>query len=431
MSELTQKNVMDVLVGTNIAGTAIASITNDLANLAVGQVIAVGLGTAGEVVLPVGGTPTNYPSIRLVRRFDSSTLVYSPRIFAKDVVSYTGIDGTAGTTEQVTVVGYNGTTGSIDTSGVDYTLTYVGDWDDMFWSEQKYRKAYNLYTTAPTQQFLAKGFTFLVNDDMFKMTLAGTGAQIKAEMLCDGTAASPGTAATAAVVNGSDIVTLNAADAGIQTIGTILRLGTAAGGRGTSVPVYVVIATPTTDSTLTSAQVRVHTYFQGTTDAALDLTADAGVVATATNYGMKFTGLPLTWKKDFFKFKKVRFHFDLKGFGATTVSTPTLASKGQGDYREVAEMESFAQGSEGALNRTVVPLPTGTAATVTDGSVAAYDCVAIQSADTSRAKSPITATAGMLIETRVFIPDGAANMTKLLTQLNPWMAAVGFPNVSV
>jgi hypothetical protein len=94
-------------------------------------------------------------------------------------------------------------------------------------------------------------------------------------------------------------------------------------------------------------------------------------------------------------------------------------------------MESFAQGSEGALNRTVVPLPTGTAATVTDGTIAAYDCVAIQSADTSRAKSPITATAGMLIETRVFIPDGAANMTKLLSQLNPWMAAVGFPNASV
>ncbi len=439
MSVSTQKNTMGVFVAKDVAGTAIASITNDLANLPDGQIIALGEGAAGEVVLPVGGAAGAYPSIRLVTKVGTQ-LNYSARIFAVDVITFKGVDGVAGTAEQVTFIGYNGSTGSLDASGTNYILTYINDWDDQQWSEQKMRKAFDYYSLSATQKSVAQSFSYQVNFDGWRSAMQNVGPQVSAVMMSDGTAASPATAVTASVVNGSDIVTLNAADAGIQVIGTVLRLGntnTAATGRGTTVPVYVVIATPSTDSTLSAAQVRIHTFFQGTTDATLDLTTDAGIVATNTNCGIRFTGLPLTWSLPPYgdwTWKKVTFHFDLTGFGTSTVTESTRASKGQGDYRAVAELEYSAMGNEGALNRSTIPLPTGRHVTPTDGSINPYDTVYIESADT-QGSSPITAGVPMRIQNFIFIPDatnGNAQMVKLLSQLNPWMISCPrlFPNVT-
>lgn len=443
MSVQTQKNVMNVMVGKEFASSAIAvsslQITDPTATstyLEDGAIVALGMGASGEVILPASSTNTIsvYPSIRLVQRV-GNLLNFSPTIVGTDVTAFRGKGGLAGA-EQVTTVGYNGSTGSIDNSGTDFILTYVGLWDDMMWSKQQYRKAYDYYSTAATQQSIAKQLSFDINQDMFKQTLAGTGAQIKCEVLCDGSAASPSIAATAAVVNGSDIVTLNAVDAGVQAIGTILRIGntnTSATGRGVTIPVYIVVGIPSTDSTLSATQLRIHTYFQGTSDATLDLTADAGVVATATNYGLKFTGLPLTWTKDFFKYKRVSFRIELKGFGTTAVATPTQAALGFGDYRHVAEMESFAAGNEGALNRTIVPLPAGRQVTPTDGSIPLYDAIVIEWADRSK-KSPISGVVPMQEQLFVFTPDstnGARNSTRLLDQLNEWMVSAGMSSQSV
>lgn len=438
MSTQTQNNVMSVLVGGNVSGTAIASITNDLANLAEGQIIAVGMraSTGAEEVLSTSATAALYPSIRLVA-MNNGQLNYSARIFAKDVNTFKGIDGVAGTTEQVTIVGYNGSSGSsLDNSSTEYLLTYVGDWDDMMWSKQKYRKVYEYNTLSPTQKGIAQNLSANINLDGFRSNLQGVAPQVKCEVLCDGSAAftASGSATTLTVVNGSNIATLDAVDTGVQALGAILRIDGANAAITTDIPVYVVIGTPSTDTTLSSTQVRLHTYYQGT-GVASTLGTGSGIVSTATNWGLKFTGKPLTWglpPYSDFKFNKVTFHFDLKGFGASTVSNPTLASRGQGDYREVAEFEYFAQGNEGALNRTVIPLPTGRHYTDTTGSIAAYDTIVIESADTQRA-SAITRQAAMRIQTFVFIPDGAANATKLLTQLNPWMASspISLPNVSV
>tara|TARA_R110000868_G_scaffold14414_2_gene67069 strand:+ start:59373 stop:60701 length:1329 start_codon:yes stop_codon:yes gene_type:complete len=442
MSTQTQNNVMSVLIGGDVAGTAIATLVsaNNINALPEGQIVAVGMraSTGKEEILPTTATAATYPSIRLVA-MNSGQLNYSARIFARDVNTFKGIDGVAGTTEQVTTIGYNGTTGSIDNSSTEYLLTYVGDWDDMMWSEQKYRKVYDYATLSPTQQGIAQTLSSNFNLDSFRSNNQGVAPQVKCEVLCDGTAADWTSAGTVAVVNGSNIVTLSATSANAQVVGAILRLGSTGSGVTTDVPVYIVTATPSTDSSLTSTQLRIHTFFQGTTAAALDATSgDAGIVATATNWGLKFTGLPLTWgipPYSDFKFNKVTFHFDLKGFGATTVSNPTTASRGQGDYREVAEFEYFSQGNDGALNRTVIPLPTGRHYTDVTGTIPAYDTIAIESADTQRA-SAITRTAAMRIQSFVFIPDTSNGNTMsglLLSQLNPWMASspVSLPNVSV
>jgi len=150
MSVQTQKNVMNVMVGEEFDSAAIAVATLQITDPTVtatyiedGGVVALGLGAAGEVILPASATNTiaNFPSIRLVQRI-GNLLNFSPRIQGVDVLHFDGVDGVAGA-EQVSIVGYNGTTGAIDNSGTDFVLTYVGLWDDMMWSKQQYRKAYD------------------------------------------------------------------------------------------------------------------------------------------------------------------------------------------------------------------------------------------------------------------------------------------------
>jgi len=432
MSVQTQKNVMNVMVGEEFDSAAIAVASLQITDPTVtatyiedGGVVALGLGAAGEVILPASATNTiaNFPSIRLVQRI-GNLLNFSPRIQGVDVLHFDGVDGVAGA-EQVSIVGYNGTTGAIDNSGTDFVLTYVGLWDDMMWSKQQYRKAFDYYSTAATQQSIAKQLSFDINNDGYHMTLAGTGPQVSCTVLSDGTTQiAPSTAATIAVVNGSDVATLDVAQANLQAIGTVIRLGGAAA--TVAQPVYIVIGNSTTDSTLSSVQVRLHTYFQGAT-ATLTLGTNADGITGSTNYGLRFVGLPLTWVKDFFKYKRVQFRIEIKGFGTTTVTTPTTMSMGRGDFRHVAEMESFAAGNEGALNRTIVPLPTGRQVTPTDGSIPLYDAIMIEWADRTK-KSPISGSVPMQAQLFVYTPDstnGARNSTRLLDQLNEWMVSAG------
>ncbi len=446
MAVQSQKNTMDVLIGKDIAGTAIATLVTNAATqdittyLPDGQVILVGLNSTTGIEEPVPTTITTttpagaalYPSVRFAVN-NGGQVNYSERIFLRDVIAADGTDGTAAT-QQVTILGYNGTAGSIDATATNYILTFVGDWDWAMWEEQKYRYAFNYYSLNPTQQSIATSFSTQFNRQQFYQVLNGTGQSAKCEVLNSGAAADWTSAGTVAVVNGSDIVTLSATSVDAQVVGAILRLGATGSGVGVTIPVYIVTAIPSTDSTLSSTQVRIHTYFQGTTAAALDATSgDAGLVTAGTNWGLKFTGLPLTWgipPYSDFKYQVVSFHFDMVGFGTTTVSNPTLPNRGQGTYQEVAEYENFAMGNQGALNRTVIPLPLGRHATVVDGTITAYDTLQVEHLD-KRSNSAIQAPAFMRQQVYVFIPDAAANMTKLLTQVNPLFLSAGIISTSI
>ena len=431
MSIVSTKNSMSVLIAANPTQIALGSVqitdpTTTNTFIADGQILM--LDESDAVMTPANSNISDSPSVRFVVRngatASTASLNFSARIRGKDLVACTGKNYSA-ITQQVSYVGYNGTSGtSLDASGTDFTLTLVGDWDDQFWSEQKNRTAFNYYSTAATQQAIATSFTNQINAQGFRATAAGTGPIVKAETLNDATTAVTSTATTLIVVNGSDIGTLNVADTTFQTIGAVVRLGSVAA--TTTSPVYVVTATPSTDSSLTSTQIRFHTYFQGTTGT-VTLGTLSNFVSGATNWGIKLTGLALTWVKDFFKAKVVSFHTDLKGFGTTTSGTSTVPSLGTGDYKLVSEFESFAAGNEGALNRTVVPLPTGRNATV---STANYDTIAIESQDSSITNT-VAANARMRVQTMIFIPTSSTQIVPLLSQLNPYIASAGLPAITI
>lgn len=420
MSVGIQKNIMNVLVGnatsTTIA-TASVQITDPTAAgtyIADGQVVMLGSGGATnveEVVLAANASVTNYPFIRFVQR-SGSDLHFSARIRGVDIIKAVKTAPVA-TVNQVSTVGFNGTSGSIDTTATDYFLTFVGNWDDIMWSKQKYRKVWDYTSTAPTQLSVATSFSKQMNLDGFYSNLNGVPPQFKVEMLSDGTFTADGTNAIT-VVNGSDVVTTTTTLA----IGDLHKIG----GTTNAIPNYIIVATSATDSSLAANQYRLHTFYQGTSGSVTS--ANHGNVTGATNYGLKITGLDATWgipPYSDFKYKVVSFNIELKGFGATTAGTPTPAKLGTGVSQLVAEYEYFSQGNEGALNRTIIPLPTGRHDTVQG---TAYTTVAIESAD-KQGSSPITSPAGMKVQTFIFMPAGTA-LTNLMTdQVTPYMSTVG------
>lgn len=425
MSVRTQKNVTWVTVGKDIAGTAIASIAA-LTDMASGQVVA--LKSTGAV-LGVGDDIADSASIQLVKKLTVAGVDYfqfSPKINGMDVVAYSGTAYTAGQ-EQIYVVGFNGTSGSIDTTSTSYMFSIVFDYDDMFWSEQKKRQSYQYTSNAPTQKAIAQSIAEQINFKSEKAILNGTGAEVKVELLSDGSfSASSGGVVT--VTNGSRTITIvesagaaadagkYAADASSMAVGDVLRIG----GTGATIPEYIITAVSGVGTA--AATITLNMAYQGATTAAV-AAANVGVVTAISNWGMKFTGLPLTFVKDFFKYMRVSFHFDMVGFGSTTLTRTQEALRGRGDYRDVAEWESFSSGSQGALNRTVVPLPGGLHEVDVTGSIAGYDCVNITVKDRS-VTNTVAGNNTMTFDIMVWAPDSAAQMTKLLTQLDPWMASL-------
>jgi len=386
MSVFGTKNLMNVFVGKDIAGTTISSITTDLlSQMADGQVIAVGtpIGGGAEAVIPdrtSSGTNLGaYTHFRLVES-QGGVLNYGPRVKVSDVY-FAATKTYSAPVEQAYYIGYNGTSGSLDVSQAnEFILTIAYDHDDMMWSEQKLRNAYDYYSVAPTQAGLAFSMASQINYKENLGAINGTGRMVRAEVATNGTS---GTTTSGFTVV-QDSTTITKTTHGLTpAVGDLIKVGSF---------YYTVVS-------YTANTIVLNMPYQGTSGTASVITGQ-----TPTSYGIKISGQPLTWVKDFFKFVKVKFHFDLKGFGSTIYDRPgsigassSESSKGYGSSYEVAEMESFAAGFEGALNRMKVPLPAGrTYADTTTPKT--YDIMVFESADNSiGSTNPVVAQAPMRV----------------------------------
>ena len=460
MSVFTQGNMMSVYVQKDIAPTAIANLTSDLyTSMADSQVVAVGrpINGTSERVIQVGASAGTYDYFRFAYKVNSN-LVYGPKVDLKNLTNVsaaTTLYSTSGNApqEQVWTVGYwatiaavaNGASLDVSQSN-EFIFTIAYDNDDILWSEQKLRNSYDYYSASPTQQGLAQSMTAQINYKEYQGRVNGTGRMVRAEMFNSGAAADLTSTPTMSVVNGSDIVTLSASSASI-TVNSLIRIGYnassldpdtgaslnggSASGRGVGVPVYTITEVNMTGSpvgALPANSFRIHTPFQGPTNASLATgSANVGMVTAGASWGFAVTGLPLTWQKDFFKYNKVKFHFDTKGFGQTVVTKVQESRKGNGFWQEVAEYESFAAGNEGILNRMKIPLPVGRTYTDVSGSVN-YNTTAIFSTDytLTGASSSITGNSPMRIQQFVFFPNtnnGTTGRSIISSQLNGLLGA--------
>lgn len=342
MSVLSVKNLQEVFVGKNVARAA-TQITDPSAAgyIADGEIVI--LNSAGAVYDASTMSYSTSPWIQIAQRSGNNVII-SNKIYGNKLVSYTGDSAAAQGTEQITHIGYNGTTGLFDTSTLnDFKLTLTMNHDDMQWSEQKQKNVTVLpkSVVGTSQAVLALG---IVKNVM--KAYMNDGIPVTAVMLNSGAAATIG-ATTATVRHGSPTVTYSGAHG--LAVGDMVRLGVTASAIGTAIPVYIV------KEVVSSTVVTLETAYAGPNQTIPN--ADHGEVTPGANYGVRFTGKNLPFTLDFFKFKRVAFTVQMQNFGTTILTKTQNVSYGQGDGRLVAEEESFCKGFQGALNRMTVPLP--------------------------------------------------------------------------
>jgi len=123
------------------------------------------------------------------------------------------------------------------------------------------------------------------------------------------------------------------------------------------------------------------------------------------------------------EYYQVNFKVFLTSANWGTATTPivytTKPFPGNGTWKLVRDKEKFAQGYKGITNRTWFPVIKPSMRTVASTN---YDCIVIESelpvrtADNQYIKSqPIT--------TELYVVDGAAQTSTILSILNPWMAS--------
>lgn len=432
MSVLSVKNLQEVLVGKNIGRTASVQITDPAATgyIADGEIVV--LNSSGQIYDSATMSYSTSPYIRIAQRSGNNVIITN-KIYGNKLFTYTGQGADAQGTEQITHIGYNGTTGSFDlSSSNDFYVTITPNQDDMQWSEQKQKDV----ILAPKSLVGTSQLTFastVVQSVMKKYV--NDGLPVTAVMLNSGTAAVLTGAATISVTHGSNVLVPNAAITNVGFgAGTMVRIGVTGSGVGTGIPVYTVVGP---HPVIANAWL-LNAPYAGPTNAALAV-ANAGVVTAGANYGIRFVGKNLPFTLDFFKFKRVSFTVQMQNLGTTPLVKTQNSTYGQGDGRLVAEEESFCKGFQGALNRMTVPLPaitidanstttTALNTTYADAFVTAtqlYETVQISFYDENLHTT--TASVKMPETVKLFlIPAAAQNKaanTGILTALDDWMAS--------
>ena len=369
----------------------------DLSAMTTGQLAIL---NANDQVLSLSSFPTTLATtsdaIKFAMKSSNGVVSFSDKFKIKDIVSMSARQYIA-PSEQVSYVGYDGTSGAINAIDYnEYILSLIYKHDDMMWSEQINIKPYLVTTeSGALASTVATQFAKLVNTDSY--------SKVSAQALCSAVGTAISNDAGDTVLGSIGSTTLVIADAtddndiAVLGVGDFIRMGTA-----TSADVYKIVSGSTTAAaggTLTLDRPLLSTVTLAGTTAEYITAAEAA----AASWGIKFTGLTLDWvAKGVFPYKQVAFDLTLKGFGSTTQST-TAATYPMGYYKQVSDIEWFSQfGSDGLRNATQHPVPTGRSET---SSSIYYDCYTIRYKGSSE-NDPIVGQSNLTATIYFFIPTG-------------------------
>ena len=314
---LAQNNVTHIYVGSNTALSTVQAPT---------VARTMGIKRLGEQLCDATALGTG-DAFQVLYLDKASKLQVSPVFYWNDLVSKRKL-ATSADAAQVVAVGYNGTTGSIEVNnGGEYLIT-IGykDGTKMF-NKRQYK--YGQYTAdaSATQYEIVNGLqtsllATLKKDPfkMFKVEKINSGAQLNAMA-----------SATAAVTNGSKIVTLSEDESLTCSDGDFIRFGTS--GAGTA-PVYKVV-----DITANGLTITLDQPYQGITETVAHTAVET---VTEGNWGLLITAMdsnkPFELGK--WEFNPLRFDVGLSvDFGSTLTTVITSPAKGVGTYKEIATIE--------------------------------------------------------------------------------------------
>ncbi len=418
------KNSINVLIGKSVARTASVQITDPSGSgyIADGEVLVL---NHLDQPLTAGQTVSDSPYIRIVQR-SGSQLIFSARIDGQNVKAYRGKSGVAGA-EQIYVLGYNGSSGSIDLTTTAKILKISFKHDQRMWSEQPMRRAYPSSST--TQAGVATDIAGLMNQDSLAalmQTGEASASWISAEILCNNAGTAITGTGTITVRKGSKTITAGTDIDAVMAVGDYIRINSTA----TTGSMYKIVSMDTTAQTAV-----LNMPYQGASATVAEASNEyvtAANMATAA-CGIKMTGLPLTSgipPYSMFEYMKVGFIVHPgDGFGSTTLTKTQESSLGNGTFEQVRQFTFMGIKYEGAQDHKVQPLP----AALNRGDAVSgtlYDTLYISYADASDV-SVISGTKPSDQELYIFLADGASQQGTLRGQLNPWMASTpkGLANV--
>lgn len=272
--------------------------------------------------------------VKIVYR-KGDTIISSPAISYKNVKFY-DVKGYAAKVNQISYIGYNGTSGTLEggtlVAATDYIVTLrkhkvISGMTDSYY-DNKSAQWYNESATSGQ---------YLLADGLIAQLIANFNADfqidnyIKFERVASTSGSLLGGSSTLKVTTGSKTVIASSGSHGLVA-GDYVRIGSQS---GTTFPVYKV-------ASVNSTTILLDVPYQGTSGTIAN--ANIGKVGTPTsaNWGIKITGNDHTfeagrWRNDVFA-----FDITLTNFDNTITTLNTQAYIGNGTYADVAEREWYA-----------------------------------------------------------------------------------------
>ena len=340
-------NSLHVFVGPN-SSTEDASFQDDVtasASTGSGSIFVVNeVGAAHNGALVAG----DY--FKVGQKHADGSVSYSPLV-KFDNCSFSG-KATVARSEQATTFGFNGTSGSIDAVNSNrYTVRVNFTNDADLFSQQSDLHFFEYVSDASaTEQEIVD----YIAQKMGKTQKLGGKSAGKDRSLAKverlNTATSAGAQLNAGTdgtfTNGSKIVSCTNVDADAACIaGNYISVLASGGSAADTDPIYKIVSIDATNNFLELDQP-----YQGASGTAADnaLYVVTAAAAAAGNAGIKVTGLAQEFKLGLLMDSVVTFEVSLDGWGASTAVATTAAVKGSGIGNEIAELEWFAKGSQGA-----------------------------------------------------------------------------------
>tara|TARA_R110002012_G_scaffold161923_3_gene324173 strand:- start:1987 stop:3246 length:1260 start_codon:yes stop_codon:yes gene_type:complete len=256
--------------------------------------------------------------------------------------------------EASSVWGYNGTSGSIEAINSNRYALRVNFKNniDMF-SEQSDLHFFEYVSDANATQaeivdYLAQ--TMAKNEKFNGYLLGKKRGSVKVERLSSATK-TQASATGAIFTNGSKVVKCTNSDADATMIaGNYVAVAAAGGSPAGTDPIYKIESIDIVANTVTLDQPYAGAGSPtAVADNVLHISTAANVAAG--NSGLKITGLEQEFKLGRLMDTQITFEITLDGWGDTTAVAATAAVRGDGYGRNVAELEWFGKGAEGAPYR--------------------------------------------------------------------------------
>jgi|LakMenEpi03Aug12_release.lakeMendotaPanAssembly.Ray.scaffolds.fasta_scaffold45511_5 hypothetical protein len=391
--------------------TAITTGTITPGSVATGSVVVTNV--SNEVLDAT--TVVNYSTIKIVKDRGDNLPLQQVRLNIADIIAYSGACGEP-SREQVTYIGYNGTSGVIAglTANTFYEVKLEHVPNQFAYGKRPANYKYGTWksgVTAPTQADVAHNIqASLVQNFKPNRTIDW---RVITELVTNNAGASAGAATSFGVTRYSKTVTLNGATTAVA--GDYLRLG----GSTTAAPVYKIAAVNSPTNIILEVP------YQGATGsiASTNVELITAALAATSAFGIKITGIKQKYDVNRWRqYDKVRFNpFINEAFTTTPVAT-NAAFDGVGVYEQAANDEYISWGDEGQIFVDQVPplfREQDASKSIEQSARGAYDVAVLGWLN----KLPSLIGAGENKGSAIFYMDDACTdqAFELITILNAWL----------